>query len=174
MIKFNKIDTTLFTQKLYSRTISIESNIEEDLKLSHHRNKSLPDLIIIREAASIKNVDNLFNDPSIMKNNANFDFNVKSLDNVGFVKMNSMPAVGEHLTAKCHVDQTISKSVDESTLLWINQDKDFNIYHLTNITTFTLNTQAFHDSIVNTKSYEGQLNQENEQSRRDVRLKFCN
>ena len=41
------------------------------------------------------------NDPSIIKNTAHVDFNDKTLDNLRFVKVNSMPAVREHLNPKC-------------------------------------------------------------------------
>ena len=62
-------------------------------------------------------VDNLFDDPSIIKNSAHVDFNDKNLDNVRFVKINSLPAVGENLAAKYCVNQAIYKSVDEPTLV---------------------------------------------------------
>ena len=64
----NKIDTILFVQKPYLRTSFIEANIEEDIDLkSQFKIKNLPDLISIREAASKNYVDNMFNDPSIVK-----------------------------------------------------------------------------------------------------------
>ena len=52
-------------------------------------------------------VDNEIKDPSIIKNTAHVDFNVKNHDNVRFVKVNSLPAVGEHLTAEYYVDNAI-------------------------------------------------------------------
>ena len=45
----------------------------------------------------------------MIKNTAHVDFNDKNLDNVRFVKVNSMPAVGEHLTAKHYVDNAIDE-----------------------------------------------------------------
>ena len=48
-----------------------------------------------------------FNDPNITKNTANVDFDDKNLDNFRFVKVNSMPTVGEDLTAKYYVDKAI-------------------------------------------------------------------
>ena len=45
-------------------------------------------------------VDYKFDYPSIIKNNAHVDLNDKCLENVRFVKVNSMPAVGEHLSPK--------------------------------------------------------------------------
>ena len=48
----NKIDTSQFVRKPYSRTKYIESNIEEDIDLKNQfRNKNLPDPVSIKEAA---------------------------------------------------------------------------------------------------------------------------
>ena len=120
----NKIDTSLFVQKPYLRTNYIEANIEEDIDLKNqYRIKNLPDPTNIQDACSKHYVDNKFNDPSIIKNTAHVDFNDKNLDNVRFVKVNSMPAVGEHLTAKYYVDNAISKAIDESSLLRFDPDE---------------------------------------------------
>ena len=120
----NKIDTSLFVQKPYLRANYIEANIEEDIDLKNqYRIKNLPDPISIGEPVSKQYVDIKFNDPSIIKNTAHVDFNDKNLDNVRFVKVNSMPAVGEHLTAKYYVDNAISKAIDESSLLRFDPDE---------------------------------------------------
>ena len=120
----NKIDTSLFVQKPYLRTNYIESNIEEDIDLKNQlRIKNLPDPISIGEPVSKQYLDNKFNDPSIIKNTSHVDFNDKNLDNVRFVKVNSMPAVGEHLTAKYYVDKAISDGLDEQSLLRLNIDE---------------------------------------------------
>ena len=120
----NKIDTSLFVQKPYLRTNYIEANVEEDIDLKNqYRIKNLPDPTNIQDACSKHYVDNKFNDPSIIKNTAHVDFNDKNLDNVRFVKVNSMPAVGEHLTAKYYVDNAISKAIDESSLLGFDPDE---------------------------------------------------
>ena len=66
-----------------------------------------------------KNIDN----PSIMKNYTNVDFNDKNLDNVRFIKVNSIPAVGEHLTAKYYVDHANSYSVDQLSLFRLDPDE---------------------------------------------------
>ena len=119
-----KIDTSLFVQKPFLRTNYIESNIEEDIDLKNqYRIKILPNPISIGEPVSKQYVDNKFNDPSIIKNTTHVDFNDKNLDNVRFVKVNSMPAVGEHLTAKYYVDNAISKAIDESSLLRLDTDE---------------------------------------------------
>ena len=68
-----KIDTSLFVQKPYLRTNYIESNIEEEIDLKNqYRIKNLPDPMSIREAASKNYVDNLFNDPSIVKKQCSY------------------------------------------------------------------------------------------------------
>ena len=64
----NKIVTSLFVRKPYLRTNYIEANIEEDINLKNQfRIKTLPDPTGVREAASKKYVDNLFNDPKFKK-----------------------------------------------------------------------------------------------------------
>ena len=119
-----KIDTSLFVQKPYLRHNYIEANIEEDIDLKNQfRIKNLPDPISNGEPVSKQYVDNKFNDPSIIKNTAHVDFNDKNLDNVSFVKVNSMPAVGEHLTAKYYVDNAISDGVNEQSLLRLDPDE---------------------------------------------------
>ena len=119
-----KIDTSLFVQKPYLRHNYIEANIEEDIDLKNQfRIKNLPDPISNGEPVSKQYVDDKFNDPSIIKNTAHVDFNDKNPDNVRFVKVNSMPAVGEHLTAKYYVDNAISDRVNEQSLLRLDLDE---------------------------------------------------
>ena len=63
-----KIDTSLFVQKPYLRSIYIKSNVEENIDLKNqYKINSLPESKSIREAASKKYVDNLFNDTSLKK-----------------------------------------------------------------------------------------------------------
>ena len=52
-------------------------------------------------------VDIKFNDPSMIKNTDHVDFNARNLDNVGWVKVNKMPAIEKHLTPKLYVDNHI-------------------------------------------------------------------
>ena len=73
------------------------------------------------------NVDKKFDDPSIIKNTAHVDFNDKNLDNVRFVKVNSMPAVGVHLTTKYYVDNAIVYTVDELLLLRLDPDEQLKL-----------------------------------------------
>ena len=120
----NKIDTSLFVQKLYLRTNYIESNIEEDIDLKNqYRIKNMPDPINISEACSKKYVDNLFNDPSIIKNSAHIDLNDRNITNCRFLSVNQLPQIDSHLTAKLYVDNSISDSIDESSLLRLDTDE---------------------------------------------------
>ena len=120
----NKIDTSLFVQKSYLRTIYIEANIQENIDLENQfRIKNLPDPINIREAASKNYVDNKFNDPSIIKNAAHGDFNVKNLNSVPSTKVNSYPTLEEQLTPKIYVNQAISDGVNESSILRLDPNE---------------------------------------------------
>ena len=166
-----KIDTSLFVQKPYLKTNYIEANIEEDIDLKNqYRIKNLPVSISIREAASKNYVDNLFNDPSIIKNNAHIDLNDRNIINCRFLSVNQIPQIDSLLTAKLYVDNAI----DESSLVRNNRDNDFGNYNLTNINSVTLNKQAENDNEVIAKAYVDQFHQENERSRRDVGLDFYN
>ena len=166
-----KIDTSLFVQKPYLRTNYIEANIEEDIDLKNqYRIKNLPDPISIREACSKNYVDNLFNDPSIVKNTEHIDLNDRNITNARFIQVNQWPQIDSHLAPRLYVEN----AVDESSLVRNNKDNDFNNNNLTNIISITLNTQAENDNQVITKAYVDQFHQENERSRRDVRLDFYN
>ena len=166
-----KIDTSLFVQKPYLRTNYIEANIEEDIDLKNQfRIKHLPDPISIRKAASKNYVDNLFNDPSIVKNTEHIDLNDRNITKVRFLQINQWPQIDSHLTPKLYVDN----AVDESSLVRNNQDNDFINNNLTNIISITLITQAVNDNQVITKAYVDQFHQENERSRRDLGIDFYN
>ena len=165
----NKIDTSLFVQKPYLRTNFIEANIEEDIDLKNqYRIKNVPDPISIREVCSKNYVDNLFNDCSIVKNNAHIDLNDRNITNARFIQVNQIPQIDSHLTAKLYVDN----SIDESSLVRNNRDNDFGIYNLTKINSNSLNKQAENDNEVITKAYVDQFHQENERSRRDLGIDF--
>ena len=167
----NKIDTSLFVQKPYLRTNYIESNIEEDIDLKNqYRIKNLPDPISIREATSKNYVDNLFNNPSIVKNDAHIDLNDRIITNARFIQVNQLPQIDSHLTAKLYVDNAI----DEVSLVRNNQDNDFGDYNLTNINSITLNKEAENDNEVITKAYVDQFHQETERTRRDLGIDFYN
>ena len=57
------------------------------------------------------------NVPSIRRNTVHVDFNDKNIDNVHFVRVNSLPAARKHLTPKIYVDEATSHYVDESSML---------------------------------------------------------
>ena len=94
--------------------------MEEDVDMKNqYRIQKFSDSISIREPDGKVYVDKKFTDPSIKKNRGHVDFGFKdkNLDNVRFFKTNSMPAVPKRLIAKYYVDQAISSSVDEPTLI---------------------------------------------------------
>ena len=96
-----KIDTSLLVQKPYLRANYIEASIEEDIDLrNQYRIKNIPDPISIREATSKNYVDNLLNDPSILKNNAHIDLNDRNITNARFIQVNQLPQIDSHLRAK--------------------------------------------------------------------------
>ena len=118
-----KIDTSQFVRKPYLRHNYIESNIEEDVDLKNqYRIKNLPDPISIREACSKNYVDNLFNDPSILKNTEHIDLNDRNITNARFIQVNQLPQIDSHLAAKLYVDT----ETDQSSLVRNNQENDFN------------------------------------------------
>ena len=97
----NKIDTSLFVQKPYLRSNYIESSIAEDIDVkNHYRIKTLPNPISIGEPVSKNYVDNLFNDPTIIKKTDHADFKDKNLDNVHSIETISFPTLEEQLTPK--------------------------------------------------------------------------
>ena len=100
-VDVKKTVASLFLQKPNSGTTYLESCIEEGIDMKNQdRIKDLKDTLSIRQTASKIYVDNLINDPSIIRKTAHVYFKDKSFDNVPFVKIYSMPAVGEHLTAE--------------------------------------------------------------------------
>ena len=119
-----KIDTSLFVQKPYLRRNYIEANIEEDIDLKNqYRIKNLPDPISIGEPVSKSYVDNKFKDPSIIKNTEHIDLNDRNITNARFIQVNQLPQIDSHLTAKLYVDNAISDSIDESSLLRLDPDE---------------------------------------------------
>ena len=120
----NKIDTSLFVQKPYLRTNYIESNIEENINLKNQfKSKNLLYPEENSDAVCKSYVDSLFNDPSIIKNTKHIDLNDRNITNARFILVNQLPQIDSHLTAKLYVDNSISDSVDESSLLRLNFDE---------------------------------------------------
>ena len=87
------------------------------------RIKNLPDPTNIQDACIKNYVDNFINDPSIIKNNAHIDLNDRNITNARFFQVNQLCQIDSHLTPKLYVDNVISDSVDESSLLRIDPDE---------------------------------------------------
>ena len=165
----NKIDTSLFVQKPYLRTNYIEANIEEDIDLKNqYRIINLPDPISIREAASKNYVDNLFNDSSIVKNNAHIDLNDRNITNCRFLSVNQLPQIDSQLTAKLYVDTEI----DQTTLLRLHPDEKFDLDNQDSITLNSTLTDPITTIEIPTKAYIDSLHEENERSLRDLGIDF--
>ena len=165
----NKIDTSLFVQKPYLRTNYIESNIEEDIDLKNQfRIKNLPDPINITDCCSKKYADNLFNDPSIIKNSAHLDLNDRNITNARFIQVNQLPQIDSHLTAKLYVDNAI----DESSLLRLNPNEKLDLDNQESI--FLNSTSKSPKTVIEipTKAYIESLHEENERSRPDLGIDF--
>ena len=164
-----KIDTSLFVQKPYLRTNYLEANIEEDIDLKNqYRIKNLPDPISIREAASKNYVDNLFNDPSILKNNAHIDLNDRNITNARFIQVNQLPQIESHLTAKLYVDNAI----EEPSLLRLDPDEKLDLNNQDSIVLNSTLTSPKTILEIPTKTYIDSLHEENERSRRDLGIDF--
>ena len=120
----NKIDTSLFLQKHYLRSNYIECIIEEDIDLKNHFIiRKLPDPISIGEPVSKNYVDNKFIDLSIIKNTAHIDLSDRNITNARFIRVNQLCQIDSHLKPKLYVDNAISDSVDESSLLILDPDE---------------------------------------------------
>ena len=82
-----------------------------------------------------------------MKNTEHIDLNDRNITNARFIPVNQWPQTDSHLTAKLYVDT----EMDQSSLVRINQDNDFNNINLTNTISVTLNKQAKNDKEVKQK-----------------------
>ena len=132
------------------RTNYIESNIEDDINLKNqYRIKNLPNPTEIHDACNKDYVDNLFNDSSIVKNNAHIDLNDRNITNARFIQVNQLPQMDSHLTAKLYVDSEI----DQTSVVRNNKDNDFDNYNLTNINSITIKNKPTDDNHVTNKKY---------------------
>ena len=90
----------------------MESNIEEDLDFKNQfRIANLKDPISITDACGNIYLDNFFNDPSILKNNAHIDLNDRNITNARFIQVNQLPQIDAQLTANFYVDISIDEQV---------------------------------------------------------------
>ena len=164
----NRFDTSLIVQKPYLRNIYIESNLEEDIDLRNQfRIKNLPDPVSISEACNKIYVDKNFNDPTNIRNNTHVDFNDKNLENVRIIKVKCFPAIPEHLTAKNYVDQALSYSVDESSLMVLDPDEKLKIEEQDSRVLNSTLTSPMTIIELLTKSYDDSLH-ESRRNRRDL------
>ena len=160
-------------QKPYLRTTYIEANIEAAIDMkSQYRITNLPDPITIREATSKNYFDKFFNDPSIIKNNGHIDLNDRDITNARFIQVNQLPQTDSHLCAKLYVDNVISDSVDESSLLRLDPDEKLDLDNQDSIILNSALTSPKKIIEIPTKAYIDSLHEENERSRRDLGLDF--
>ena len=92
-----------------------DEKIGEQNSIIPNSSLTLPLTIIKKPTKSY--VDRRLKDPSIIRNTVLVDFDDKNPDNVRFVKVNSMPTIGEHLAEKKYVDHAIYQSVHHTSLL---------------------------------------------------------
>ena len=85
-----------------------------------------------------------------------------------------MPAVGEHLTAKYYVDNAISNSVDESSLLKLDANEKLELDKQDSLILNSTLTDPMTIIEIPTKAYIDSLHEENERSRRDLGIDFYN
>ena len=162
----NKIDTSLFVQKPYLRTNYIESNIEENIDLKNqHRIKNLPGPVSIREAASNNYVDSAIDQPSLVRNNQDNDFNNNNLTNIKIITLNTQAIDDNQVITKAFVDQFHQENErsrrdlgidfynESNELVKNNQDNDFNDNKLTNIDSIQVNRNPISDNEVSNKKY---------------------
>ena len=88
--KGNKIDTSLFVQNPYLRSICKEATIEEKFNMKNQfRIKNLPCPQENSDAVCKSYVDNLLNDRSLIKNTAHIALNDRKITNARFIQVTS-------------------------------------------------------------------------------------
>ena len=161
-----KIDTSLFVRRPYLRFNYIESNIEEDIDLKdQYRIKILPNPISITEAASKLYVDSEIDQPSLVRNNQDNDFNNNNLTNIKSITLNTQAQNDNEVITKAYVDQFHQENErsrrdlgwdfynESDDIVKNNQDNDLNDNKLTNINSITTNNNPTHDNHVSNKKY---------------------
>ena len=156
---------------------SISMRFDPDEKLNLNEQDSIPPNSTLTSPKTILEVptkiyvDNKFNDPSIIRNNAHVDFNDKNLVNVRFVKVNSMPDVREHLTPNFYVDNAISDWLDELSLRKLGPNEELNLDEQDSKIPISSLTSPKTIVEIPTKSYVDSLNEIN-RNRRDLSSVF--
>ena len=145
-------------------------NLDEQDTIIVNSTSTTPRTII--EIPTKNYVDKKCDDPSIIKDTTHVDFNDKNLDNVRFLKGNSFPAIPGHLTLKIiHVDNGISYSLDESSLLRIDPNENLKLDEQDSIIpNFTLTSPRTVKELP-TKSYVDRLH-ESSGNKRDLSSVF--
>ena len=162
----NKIETSIFLQKPCLRANYIESDIEEDIEKKNKKIKNLPCPVEISDAVFNFNVDSGLNHPSTIRKTTHVDFGDKILDNVRFVKVNRLPAVRERLTPEKYIDEALSQSFHESSVIGLGPVEELNLDEQDS--KFLQSTLTSPKTIIKipTKSYVDSLH-ENSRSGRD-------
>ena len=110
-IYVDKVLSNIVDESLLRLDSDEKLNLDEQDSTVFSSSLTLPKTLIALPTKSY--LDSRLSDPSINRNNTHVDFNDKNNDNVRVVKVNSMPAVREHLTPRHYVDQAIFYHVTE-------------------------------------------------------------
>ena len=161
-----KIDTSLFVQKPYLRTNYIESDLQEDIDLKNqYRVKNQPDPTNLQDTCNKNYIDNLFNDPSLIKTNKDNDFGNYNLTNFNSITLNTQAENDNQVITKAYVDQFHQENErsgrdlgidfynESNDLVKNNQDNNFNDNKLTNLDSITINNNPSDDDHVTNKKY---------------------
>ena len=98
--------------------------------------------------------------------------NDKKITNARFIQVNELPQIDSRLTAKLYVDNAISDSIDESSLLRLDPDEKLKLDEQNSILLNSSLTSPRTIIELPTKSYVDSLHGEKERSRRDLGLEF--
>ena len=152
--------------------IDPDKNLKFDEQDSKVLNSTLllPKTIIKLPTKSLY-VGNKLNDPSIIRNTAHVALNDKNLDNASFVKVNSLPAVREHLTPNFYVDEAFCYWLDELSLLRLDPNEYLKLDEQDSIILNSTLTSPKTIIELPTKSYVDS-SQEINKIRRDLSLVF--
>ena len=110
-------------------------------------------------------VDNSIDEPSLVRNNKDNDFNNYNLTNINSITLNKQAENDNEVTTKAYVDQFhqekeisrrhlgIDFSNESSELVKNNQDNVLNDKKLTNLNSITINNNPTDDNHVSNKKY---------------------
>ena len=104
-------------------------------------------------------VDNILNDPSIIKNTDNVDFNDKYIDYIRWIRVNEVPTWKNDLTPKVYVDNAIrgvigyvdnlhkiNRNRRDLSSFFNDQDNEFDNFKLTNLDSVIVNRDPSSDN----------------------------